>query len=180
MEDDLELNRTENETTEEGASTIFHPTRNLITLENRKKSVEALSISLGSLSDLYSILKTAHWNIKGAFFISLHTLFDELAEGVLNYVDQFAERITALGGTADGRLIPSSKASILIEFQLNPFDAYSYLDQLSVYFAQLSQHLQEKSKELMLSDPTTSNFYLEVAMQIDKDLYFLESHLQLN
>lgn len=159
---------------------IFHPTFNLVSLENRKKSIEALSESLASVFDLYANLKTAHWNIKGAFFISLHKLFDDLAAGVLDFGDQFAERITALGGTADGRLEPSEEKSILSKFQFSPFDAYSYLSQLSQQFAELSKHLQDKSKLLNSTDPTTANFYLEVAMQMDKYLYFLESHLQLN
>lgn len=37
-------------------------------------------------------------------FIYLHKLFDELAEGLLGYVDLITERVTALAGAAMGTL----------------------------------------------------------------------------
>jgi starvation-inducible DNA-binding protein len=59
-----------------------------------------LNQHLAVIFDLFSQTKQAHWNMKGMQFISLHGLFDDLAESVLGYADMMAERATALGGLA--------------------------------------------------------------------------------
>ena len=41
-------------------------------------------------------------SVKGPNFIALHELFDKVAESVEEHIDELAERITALGGTAYG------------------------------------------------------------------------------
>ena len=40
--------------------------------------------------------------MKGPSFIGLHELFDKVSADVGNYVDMIAERITQLGGIAEG------------------------------------------------------------------------------
>jgi DNA-binding ferritin-like protein len=40
--------------------------------------------------------------MKGPQFYQLHVLYDEMAEHLLEHIDNIAERITALGGTAMG------------------------------------------------------------------------------
>ncbi len=68
----------------------------------RATLVDLLNATLADLSDLKSQTKYAHWNVKGPNFFSLHKLFDELAGGFDAQIDDVAERITTLGGTAAG------------------------------------------------------------------------------
>src|SRR6476620_12591424 len=77
-------------------------TRNDIPAENRAKLVSLLNQQLADTFDLMSQTKFAHWNVKGPNFYQLHKLFDELAEGLEEHVDEIAERVTALGGVATG------------------------------------------------------------------------------
>ena len=77
-------------------------TRNDIADASREELVQLLNARLADTFDLYSQLKQAHWNVKGSDFIQLHLLYDQVAEGVLEYVDMIAERATALGGLALG------------------------------------------------------------------------------
>jgi len=46
--------------------------------------------------------KIAHWNVKGEDLYQLHLLFDSIAEHVEDAIDLIAERVTALGGRANG------------------------------------------------------------------------------
>ena len=77
-------------------------TRNDLSREIRVRMIELLNQQLADTFDLYSQTKQAHWNVKGAQFFQLHELFDKLAEELQGYVDQIAERATALGGLALG------------------------------------------------------------------------------
>lgn len=61
-----------------------------------------LNQQLADASDLLSQVKQAHWNVKGPAFWQLHRLFDEVAEQADGWIDELAERITALGGYARG------------------------------------------------------------------------------
>src|SRR6266542_745160 len=54
---------------------------------SREELVQLLNARLADTFDLYSQLKQAHWNVKGSDFIQLHELYDDVAEGVLEYVD---------------------------------------------------------------------------------------------
>ncbi|MBA3433352.1 MAG: DNA starvation/stationary phase protection protein Dps, partial [Actinobacteria bacterium] len=81
--------------------------------ESREKLVELLNARLADSFDLYSQLKQAHWNVKGSDFIQLHVLYDDVAERVLGYVDEIAERATALGGLALGTVRMAADATTL-------------------------------------------------------------------
>src|SRR6266511_3471016 len=70
--------------------------------DTREQLVQLLNGRLADTFDLYSQLKQAHWNVKGSDFIQLHELYDQVAEGVLEFADTIAERATALGGLALG------------------------------------------------------------------------------
>src|ERR1700745_66033 len=81
---------------------VTFPTRNDLDHDLRGKVIALLNQHLADTFDLMSQTKFAHWNVKGPTFIALHKLFDELAEGLEEHVDEIAERATALGGVARG------------------------------------------------------------------------------
>lgn len=156
----------------------LHPTRIDIPLETRVKVIDELGILLASCADAYSQFKQAHWNIKGNRFQMLHELFDKVAEPFPNYVDALAERITALGGTARGTVRMAAMSSVLPEFPYTEFSEDVYLDAVATRLAMLTKAFREKSNIIKeTGDSTTENYLLETAMEIDKLLYFVESHL---
>jgi starvation-inducible DNA-binding protein len=156
----------------------LHPTRIDIPLETRIKVIDELGVLLASCSDNYSQMKQAHWNIKGSRFQMLHELFDKVAAPFINYVDALAERITALGGTAMGTVRMAAISSILPEFPYNEFSEEVYLEAIATRLAIMTKAFREKGNIIKeAGDPTTENYLLETAMEIDKLLYFVESHL---
>ena len=84
-------------------SKAMFSTRNDLPRDVRGRMIELLNQQLADTFDLYSQVKQAHWNVKGAQFFQLHELFDKLAEELQGYVDQIAERATALGGLRRAR-----------------------------------------------------------------------------
>ena len=68
----------------------------------KQKVVDVMENSLASSLDMYSQAKFAHWNVKGMNFYQLHLVFDATAKVIFKQVDPIAERITRLGGVANG------------------------------------------------------------------------------
>jgi starvation-inducible DNA-binding protein len=82
----------------------MHPTRNDLPESTRSTMVQLLNQRLADSIDLQLQAKQAHWNVRGPHFYSLHKLFDEVVEQAVEFTDTIAERVTALGGIAEGTL----------------------------------------------------------------------------
>ncbi len=157
----------------------LHLTRNPLSLEVRIEAIDLLSKSLATCFDLYTQTKSFHWNLKGKEYIGLHLFADELAAYLIALVDWLAERITALGGTADGSIKATSAATLLAPFPLAPFTTEAYLGALSDRYASFAEHILAVSEQLEeAGDAVTANHYLEVAANIEKFIWQLESHLK--
>ena len=157
----------------------MHETRNDIPQEQREQIVAVLNRQLGDTLDLYTQTKYAHWNVKGSDFIQLHELFDELAGHLIAYVDLIAERATALGGTALGTARMAAGASTLPEYPGDAVDGMAAVVALADRFGAYAQTTRTAMDEAeKLGDTDTNDLFTEVSRQIDKDLWFLEAHLQ--
>jgi starvation-inducible DNA-binding protein len=160
-------------------SKLMHHTRMNLPEKQRIELVSMLNSSLASTADLYIQLKQAHWNIKGMEFIALHKLFDELAEEVEGKVDEIAERITSLGGTALGTIQYTVKNSQLRIYPVNIFAAKDHLEHLTHNCAILGELSRDNIKKAeTLGDYATSDLYIEIVRSLDKSLWFMEAHLQ--
>jgi starvation-inducible DNA-binding protein len=154
-------------------------TRNDLQREVRERMIELLNQQLADTFDLYSQVKQAHWNVKGAQFFQLHELFDKLAEELQGYVDQIAERATALGGLALGTVRMSVANSQLPELELNVTDSLPMVEALADRYATLASGMRQaiESAEEQ-GDADTADLFTEVSRGLDKSLWFLEAHLQ--
>lgn len=157
----------------------LHNTRISLPEKVRIEIIAILNKSLASSADLYAQLKHAHWNVKGLEFISLHKLFDEIAEQVEEQVDIIAERITALGGTALGTIQEANKNTALRVYPTDIFSAKDHIEHLAHNFAifgELSRNNIDQAEEL--GDMGTNDLYIELVRMLDKNLWFIEAHLQ--
>ncbi|MDX2212352.1 MAG: DNA starvation/stationary phase protection protein Dps [Oculatellaceae cyanobacterium bins.114] len=162
-----------------GRSQILYPTRIDIPADIRTQIVAILNQTLASSLDLKTQVKQAHWNVKGLDFYQLHELFDEMASELEEYVDLFAERVTALGALALGTARIAAAQSELPEY---PFDILSgeahitaLADRYAIYAKSLRAGIAQTDE---LGDADTADLYTEVSRSIDKRLWFLEAHLQ--
>ncbi len=161
------------------ATTKTFTTRIDLAPETREKMIALLNQQLADTFDLYSQIKQAHWNVKGAQFFQLHELFDKLAEEVEEYVDLIAERVTALGGVALGTARMSSAASRLPEFPVDVVDSLPTVEALATRYANLAATTRAAiDASAQQGDVDTSDLFTEVSRRLDKALWFLEAHLQ--
>lgn len=158
---------------------MLHNTKIDIGKGKREKLVAILNQRLADAADLKSQAKQAHWNVKGMNFIALHELFDQVAAGLDTHVDDIAERITTLGGTAIGTVRSSAQNSSLAEYPLEITDGAAHVDALSTALADFGKKIRadiDKTDEL--GDADTADLFTGISRAIDKQLWFVEAHLQ--
>jgi starvation-inducible DNA-binding protein len=147
---------------------------------NRQAIIALLNARLADAVDLFTQIKWAHWNLKGMHFIQLHELFDSIAEHVEGHTDTIAERIVALGGVANGTAREVATRSGLKEADLTAADGASQLKWLVHNVAHHANALRQAVNESDdLDDKITADLFTSETRELDKDLWFLEAHLQV-
>ena len=147
--------------------------------ESRLPLTELLNKRLADMIDLFNQTKHAHWNVKGPEFTQLHELFDDIAERVKDACDLIAERVVTLGGVAEGTTRQSAASSTIGEYDLGAVDGLDHVRALAGQVAKLAASTRSAIQQSAeLGDPTTSDLFTEISRSLDKDLWFLEAHLQ--
>lgn len=157
----------------------LYPTRIDISADARAQLVERLNGQLAATIDLHLQTKQAHWNVKGPQFYALHKLFDDLAESVEEFIDELGERVTALGGIARGTARMAAAASPLDEYTTDIVagdeSLAALIDRYAAYAAFTRASIELAAD---VGDAASEDLFTEIARTVDKDLYFLESHVQ--
>lgn len=154
--------------------------RNPLSEEKREQVVEMLNARLADSIDLHYQAKQAHWNVKGDDFYQLHLLFDKIAEDTDEYVDLIAERIAQMGGVANGTVRDAAKNSSLAEYPHDIYDGDSHVEALAnalaTFAAQLNRNAEDTAE---LNDMGTNDMLVEIMRGVDKYLWFVEAHNQV-
>ncbi len=157
----------------------MNPTKNDLPLKKRTAIVQLLNEHLAELISLQLQTKQAHWNVKGPNFIALHELFDSVAGEVTDFVDTVAERITALGGIAEGTVGVVAQRSKLPAYSLKITSGRDHVDALSTAIATVGKGIRaaiDRANEL--GDADTADLFTGISRDLDKKLWFVEAHLQ--
>ncbi|GAN52961.1 DNA starvation/stationary phase protection protein Dps [Tanticharoenia sakaeratensis] len=156
-----------------------HVTRNNMQDNAKKVSIETLNARLADLIDLALITKQAHWNLKGPQFIGVHEMLDGFRASIDEFVDTTAERVTQLGGTAFGTTQDVTKKSICTPY---PTDIYRIADHISALIDRYATVANAVRQSIDVTDeagdPDTADIFTEVSRGLDKQLWFLEAHVQ--
>jgi starvation-inducible DNA-binding protein len=157
----------------------MHKTKNDIPEELRTQLIEMLNARLADAADLKSQAKQAHWNVKGANFIALHELFDQVATDADVYVDDLAERVVQLGGTAYGTVRMAAARSSLSEYPGDITEGAAHVEALSGALSQFGRSIRINIDEAAsLQDADTADLFTEISRGVDKHLWFVEAHEQ--
>ncbi len=154
-------------------------TRNDLPDNTRKAMIALLNARLADTIDLRLSLKQSHWNIKGPTFIALHELFDQIQARVDTFADDIAERAMQLGGYANGALQMVAKTTTLAAYPIDVSDEKQHLKLVSDHLAaygKLARQAIDAADEA--GDKDTADLFTSVSRSIDKDLWFVELHLQ--
>ena len=158
---------------------MLHDTKIDIAKTKREKLINLLNQRLADATDLKSQAKQAHWNVKGVNFIALHELFDQVATEIDTYIDDIAERITTLGGTAMGTVRLAAENSSLSEYPHEITDGMAHVDALSTAMADFGKKVRaDIDASEKYDDAVTADLFTSISRGLDKLLWFVEAHIQ--
>ncbi len=157
----------------------MHKTRNHTPSNAKAASIELLNARLADGIDLALATKQAHWNLKGPQFIGVHEMLDTFRTDQDEWNDTMAERIVQLGGTAFGTTQTTAAKTKLPAY---PTDVYAIADHLAALidrYADYGNAIRENiDATAEAGDADTADILTEVSRGIDKQLWFLEAHVQ--
>lgn len=157
----------------------MYNTRIDLSISVREKIILRLQARLADSVDLFTQVKQAHWNVKGPSFIALHELFDEIAEVVEEHSDLLAERITALGGRADGTARVAAAQSNLEEYPLDIAAGMRHVAAIGEKLAAFGRSIRSGIDHAAeLGDADTADLFTQISRDMDKQLWLVDAHLQ--
>lgn len=163
---------------QQGKGQMFQ-TRNTLPEKVRLRMEEVLRDRLADSLDLLMQAKQAHWNVKGPDFIALHELFDKIAEESEAYPDLIAERIVQFGGIAEGTIGVVTVRTNLPEYPLNITTGREHIEAMAHALATYSELVRNAVFQATeISDPATADIFTEILRGVDKNLWFVEAHIQ--
>jgi starvation-inducible DNA-binding protein len=156
-----------------------HETKNDLPSNSKTQSISLLNALLADGIDLALLTKQAHWNLKGPQFIAVHEMLDQFRTQVDTAVDNMAERVTQLGGTALGTVQTVAKSTRLKPY---PTDIYAVTDHLHALIDRYAATANAVRAGIDTSDEAgdanTADILTGISRDLDKALWFLEAHVQ--
>ena len=128
---------------------------------------------------LYVRTLNCHWNVRGMQFHSLHAFFEELYKASAEIIDDLAERVRTVGGTAMATMEEYLANSRLREQVGLPGDPRKMISDLAAGHETVVKHLREgfHAVEEKFDDPSTSNFLADLLEKHEKMTWMLQTHL---
>ncbi|MEO3384708.1 DNA starvation/stationary phase protection protein Dps [Mesorhizobium sp. CAU 1741] len=157
----------------------LHSTLNDLKSNTKKVSIELLNARLADAIDLALLTKQAHWNLKGPQFIAIHEMLDGFRTALDGHVDTIAERAVQLGGMASGTSQVVAEKTTLKPY---PTDISKTKDHLAALIdrygaaANAARAAIDEADEA--GDADTADIFTALSRDLDKNLWFLEAHVQ--
>lgn len=145
----------------------------------KTQMVGLLNARLADAIDLALVTKQAHWNLKGPTFIAVHEMLDLLRADLDQHVDIVAERVAQLDGVALGTLQAVGKATKLQSYPTDIRKVSDHLEALVERYAALAASVRDAIDTAdEAGDADTADIFTAFSRSLDKDLWFLKSHLE--
>lgn len=142
--------------------------------DTRTQVVDLLNANLVNTIALTLAVKQAHWNMKGAGFIGVHELLDDVADRLRESADTMAERAVILGGHAKGTVEIVAEKSTLSAYPLELEDIQDHIAHLKERFLEVGSAIREAADVAEdAGDEDTADLFIEVSRAVDKDAWFI-------
>ena len=152
------------------------PSRNDLADNAKKTSIGVLQACLTDSIDLYSATRQAHWNVKGPAFHALHTMFEDFYTTLATDIDELAERLVQLGGTAIGTSQSVAGATRLPPYPEGLRQGDQHVAALAERYAALGASLRKGIDATdEAGDADTADILTGVSKNLDKALWMLEA-----
>jgi len=155
------------------------PSRNDLKDNAKAASITVLQACLADSIDLYNATRQAHWNVKGPNFAGLHALFETFYDKLAADIDDLAERIVQLGGTANGTTQTVAETTRAAAYPTKLTAGMDHVEALLDRYAALARHVREGIDATgEAGDADTADILTGVSRNLDKAVWMLEAHTQ--
>ncbi len=142
----------------------------------KKTSIGVLQAVLTDSIDLYNTTRHAHWNVKGPQFHSLHELFETFYKTLETDIDEVAERLVQVGGTAHGLSQHVAGSTRLPPYPAEIRQGMDHLDALIPRYVAVAKNLREGIDTTdEAGDADTADLLTEISQHIDKAVWMMEA-----
>ena len=145
--------------------------------KSRDTTGAILQESLVDLIDLALLAKQAHWNVVGSNFRSVHLQLDELVATARQYVDQVAERASAIGVSPTGTAGAVAKDSGLPDYPTGWQTDKDTIRHLVNTLGTVAERLRPRIEKTESADPVTQDLLIEVAQAIEEAHWMWQAQL---
>ncbi|MBK0421233.1 DNA starvation/stationary phase protection protein [Leucobacter sp. CSA2] len=121
--------------------------------------------------------KQAHWHVRGENFIGVHEFLDDLVAHAQDASDTVAERIVALGLPVDGRIGTVAARATTPELSDGFQNSTVTIKEMVAQLDATLETVYAAVKGLDDIDLVSQDIVIAIAQQLDKDRWFLSSHL---
>ena len=141
--------------------------------------IDLCNVRLADALDLSLAVKQAHWNLKGPTFIAVHELLDMLRAHLDVHSDTVAERVMQLDGVALGTTQVVGDKTALPAYPTDLKKVADHVGALVDRYAALAKSVREAIDTADdAGDAGTADIFTAFSRDLDKDLWFLKSHLE--
>ena len=142
--------------------------------QTRQKSIDILNANVAEGIALTLAVKQAHWNLKGAGFIGVHELLDDVADRLREGVDLMAERVVILGGFARGTQEVVADTAKMPAYPVELSSISDHVEALKERFLFVGEAVRKGIADAGdAGDEDTADILTEVSRAIDKDAWFI-------
>ncbi|KQV24690.1 Dps family protein [Yonghaparkia sp. Root332] len=121
--------------------------------------------------------KQAHWHVRGRNFIGVHELLDTLVEHARDYGDNAAERIVALGLPLDARTKSIAKKTTVPPVRAGFAQTDDFIADVIAGIDAALVSLRAAIEGLEEIDPVSQDLAIAITADLEKDRWFLFSHI---
>lgn len=139
---------------------------------------ELLQERLYSLVDLGLTLKHVHWNVMGPGFIAVHEMLDEHVEVVREMADEVAERITTLGGIANGLSGGLTADRSWDDYALGRGVVAAHLGALDKVYDGVIRAHRDAIEDSEGVDPVTNDLLIAQTGKLELFQWFVRAHIE--
>ena len=145
----------------------------------KTQMIALLNAQLADAIDLALDVKQAHWNVRGPTFIAVHELLDQVRADLDEHVDTVAERVAQLDGMALGTAEVVAATTTLTPYPTDIRKIEDHLKVLVEHFTRTAKSAREAIDTAdEAGDADTADIFTAYSRTLDKNLWFLKSHLE--
>lgn len=121
--------------------------------------------------------KQAHWHVRGANFVGVHELLDDVVAHAQDSADTAAERVVALGLPLDARISTVAAKSSLPALSEGFLDSTTVITEVIAQVDAAIATVREAIKGLDEVDLSSQDIAIAIEQSLVKDRWFLQAHV---